>query len=501
MKSESVRSRLAFLNVSMLGVALFMLGLLIFSGAHNSLLDSVDKEMRTRAKDRADRIARQHTAVTPTGTPRLVGVSPGSNPQIVTPNRDTIHLKSVGDGEYDLIFTPRPDDPSQPRFRTRNLDLENGRTYSDEKPYDYNAYVLARRGETTFSDLRFENEPIRLLTMPVVVNGEIKRVLQYPQPMAGTYAALDGLKWTLVTGFPIIIVIATIGGYILTSRSLKPVREITDTAATISAESLDGRLEVKGRDEFAGLAQTFNGMLDRLQGAFTRMEQAVEQQRRFAADASHELRTPLTVIKAHTSLAMKGVRTPDEYKKTLAAVNTAADTMGKLVNDLLLLARSDSDHLELLHEPLCLKKVLREAITSVERPGIAKIELNMEDEGTEVTGDGHALLRVFMNFLENASRYTPEDGAIRIIQTREDDEIVIAVQDTGAGISPEDLPRVCDRFYRADESRARIEGGSGLGLAICASLVEAHGGTMAIASELGEGTTVTVRLPAHDEEA
>src|ERR1044072_4764357 len=332
MKSESVRSKLAFLNVSMLGVALFLLGLLIFSGAHNSLLASVDKEMRTRAKERADRIERSLTSFQP-GSTRLIGVPADVNPEIVSPGREPTKMKDLGNGEYELLFNmPVPNnDPAQTRIRARSIDVATGKTSGDDKPYDLAAYLPAKQGKTTFSDLRFENEPIRVLSMPVTVKGEIKRVLQYPQPMAGTYAALDGLKWTLVTGIPIIILIATIGGYILTSRSLKPVREITETAATISGENLDGRLEVHGRDEFAGLAQTFNGMLDRLQGAFSRMEQAVEQQRRFAADASHELRTPLTVIKANTSLAMKGGRTPEEYKKTLGAVNAAADTMGHRV--------------------------------------------------------------------------------------------------------------------------------------------------------------------------
>jgi signal transduction histidine kinase len=147
-------------------------------------------------------------------------------------------------------------------------------------------------------------------------------------------------------------------------------------------------------------------------------------------------------------------------------------------------------------EPICLKPILKEAISSVARPGIAEISMHMEDEGAEILADGHSILRVIVNLLENAARYTPQDGMIGIEQSRAGDEIVISVVDTGVGIAPEHLPHLMDRFYRIDEARARTEGGSGLGLAICASIIEAHHGAITVASAPEHGTTVTVRLPA-----
>jgi signal transduction histidine kinase len=501
MKTASVRTKLTLWNVGVLGLGLCLVGVGVFSGARASLLASVDKEMQHRAERQATRVSvfikesrnRNQTGIV------ITGIAKGSNPKLMFPGlREPISTFQKGADTYETVpNTPSPpsNDPARPQFRPRNLDM-GGKTMAGEGPYDPEAFKEASNGAQVFSERTIDNEPIRLFTTPVNVDGKIERVVQYPQPLRATYQALTGLTWTLFTVLPMVLLGATLGGFFLTGRALKPVREITRAAAEISAENLAGRLDVKGKDEFSGLATTFNGMLQRLQGAFTNMERAVERQRRFTADASHELRTPLTVIKANTSLALKSPRSPEEYQRSLTAINAAADSMGRLVNDLLLLARSDTGHLETRLEPVCLKPLLKEAIASVARPGVADIGLTMADEGTEVIADAHSILRLVVNLLENAARYTAPDGAITVDQSREESEIVITVTDTGIGIAPEHIPHLCDRFYRVDESRARAEGGNGLGLAICASIVEAHQGSMNIESVEGEGTMVTVRLPA-----
>jgi signal transduction histidine kinase len=498
MKSASVRTKLTLWNVGVLALALCLLGLGISYGARKSLLASVDRDMTSRAQRQVQRVA-QYLTDFPRGEPsiKILGVSSGSPKLLIPGIKEPVPTFQVGSGEYAPIRTPQPppsSDPGRSPFRTRILHL-NGRSTGMEPPYDLLTFNQAKGGATAFSEITIENEPARLVSMPVYVQGKIARVVQYPQPLAGTYAALGGITWTLVTVLPLILIFATAGGAFLAGRALKPVREITDTASEIGAENLSGRLDVKGNDEFSRLAGTFNGMLERLQGAFTGMERAVEQQRRFTADASHELRTPLTVIKANTSLALRGTRSVEEYQKSLAAVNAAADSMNRLVNDLLILARSDNGKLEVNCEPTCLRPLLKEAVSSVVRPGVAEIKLEMADEGLEVLGDGHSILRIFVNLLENAARHTPPEGSIELRQKRDGDWAVIEVADTGAGIAPEHLPHLTERFYRVDEARARAEGGNGLGLSICSSIVEAHAGTMSIDSEVGKGTTVTVRLP------
>lgn len=508
MKSVSVRTKLTLWNVGVLALTLSLLGLAVFYGARQSLLAAVDKDMRQRADRLIQRVTPSIKTPPSERRIRIANVAAGA-PVLILPwdPHRPVRTFQIGKNEYEAIDNPRQPastDPTRSPIRPRILELDGSNPDATDKPYDVAAYNGAKLGKSSFSDTvapssndksKPEVEPIRLYSTPIVIDGKVVRVLQYPQTLAGTYNALNGLTWTLLTVLPLILIVSAFGGAFLTGTSLKPVRDMTQAAAQVSAESLAGRLDVKGHDEFSRLAQTFNGMLERLQGAFTRMEQAVEQQRRFTADASHELRTPLTVIKANTSLALKGKRSPEEYQKTLAAVNAAADSMNRLVNDLLLLARSDNGKLQVNAEPTCLKPLLKEAVASVARPGVADISLIMADDGVEIVGDGHQILRVFVNLIENAARYTPEDGRISVVERIEDGNVVVSVQDTGIGIDPEHLPHLTDRFYRVDDARARAEGGNGLGLSICSSIVEAHNGSIGIASAPGKGTTVTVKLP------
>jgi signal transduction histidine kinase len=259
---------------------------------------------------------------------------------------------------------------------------------------------------------------------------------------------------------------------------------------------------VKGHDEFSELAATFNGMLSRLEQAFTQREQAftqlaeaLERQRRFTADASHELRTPLTIIKANTSLALEEERSKVEYQRALEAADRAADTTTRIVQDLLLLARGDAGQLQMDRCPVPIGEVLERAADAFRGSRVAPISVVLSDPSLMVLGGPHHLLRLFSNLLENAVRHTRRTGSITVSVEQEKDGVVVRVRDTGEGIPPEHLPHVYERFYRVDAARNRRQGGTGLGLAICQSIVEAHDGSLTIESVVGEGTTVTVRLP------
>lgn len=505
MNRQSIRTKLTFWNVGVFALALIAMGVAISIGARTSLINAVDKDMLSRANRQVLRV-QQYLKDNPTGDQgiKVLGVVKGKPVLLFPGNKDTIAMVQKGEGIFESVPMPQPppgNDPGRSPFRARILRLDDGKTSAGEPPYDVAAYEKSKSGSTEFTEIQLEadkeKEPVRLLTVPVKVDDKVVRVIQYPQPLSGTYQALSGITWTLVTVLPLILLVAGVGGAFLAGRALKPVRELTETAGRVSVESLDGRLEVKGNDEFSRLSQTFNGMMERLQSAFGGMEQAIEQQRRFTADASHELRTPLTVIKANTSLALKGERSAEDYKKTLTAVNAAADTMNRLVTDLLLLARSDGEALELSLVPVCLRKVLRDAISCVERPGVAPVKLEMECEDLELNGDAHSLVRVFINLLENSARHTPESGTIKLEARSDQQDAIVTVQDSGRGISSEHLPHIFDRFYRVDQARARAEGGNGLGLAICKSIIDLHHGTISIASTENVGTTVTVKIPLH----
>jgi len=282
----------------------------------------------------------------------------------------------------------------------------------------------------------------------------------------------------------------------MTGRVLQPVRRISETADRISAEELSARLPVAGDDEFAELAETFNGMLDRVELAFVEQQKLIERQRRFTADASHELRSPLTVIKANASLGLDPMTPPDATKQCLEDIGASAEGMSKLVDDLMLLAKSDSGQLASERISVSAHELIEAAAQRVKRPGKAAITIEQGDPHVTLTVNEDQVVRLLANLFSNSLKHTPEDGKVVGTLRADNGSVIFTVADNGAGIAPEHLPRLGERFYRPDSSRSRREGGTGLGLAICRAIVEAHGGTMRFMSELGVGTTVEVRMPA-----
>ncbi|RYG26998.1 HAMP domain-containing histidine kinase, partial [bacterium] len=275
-------------------------------------------------------------------------------------------------------------------------------------------------------------------------------------------------------------------------------RLITENAQQIGGSNLAERLPVVGQDEFAGLAKTLNGMLGRLEDAF-RLEQAttqqlretVEQQRRFTADASHELKTPLATIKAHTGLLKMG-ELPEEDAESVGAIDTAANRMTGLVNDLLILARADGGSLVAKTANVDLMEAVNEAVCAVSPGGV---DVRPAPRPLVVEGNAEAITRLFINLLDNAKKYAGTDERVEVRFAKRGDTVEIAVVDHGVGIAPEHLSRLFNRFYRPDTSRTSETGGTGLGLAICREIATAHGGTIEVASTVGKGTTFTVVLP------
>jgi heavy metal sensor kinase len=482
MKWHSVRVRLTLWNVGVLALVLGVLGITLAYTTRASLAASVDRALADRGHEIASRWM---------GRPMF---PPRAGPFGAFPAPP----RSAGE--------PSRGSPAYFR-RARFLDLE-GRSIFPAPPgedpleaWDHDTFLVASlAGKELYSTVSFDGEPVRVFSVPLIRDDEIEGVVQVAHSMADQKRLLDGLTFTLLLLIPVALVTAGVGGLFLTDRALRPVREITQTAAQISAEDLSRRLKVAGGDEFAELGATFNGMIGRLEEAFNRLETAYEQQRRFVGDASHELRTPLTTIKANTSLALVGEPTPEEYREALLAADEAADTMNRIVQDLLLLARSDGGQLGLQMRPTPLDTVLERCAATFRRPETARITLDLPREPLVAHADGHHLTRLFNNLLENAVRHTPPEGEITLSARRSRPQTLeVSVRDTGEGIAPEHLPHVCDRFYRVDAARARAGysagTGTGLGLAICRSIVQAHGGELHIESELGRGTTVTVTLP------
>jgi signal transduction histidine kinase len=263
---------------------------------------------------------------------------------------------------------------------------------------------------------------------------------------------------------------------------------MTRTAQRISAEDLSARLNLPStNDEVGRLAATFDHMLARLDEAFQR-------ERQFTADASHELRTPLAAMQAIIGVIRTERRKPQDYELALDDLAEETDRLRSLTENLLLLARRDTNQ-PMVFDEVDIALLLRDLSDSL-RPLAEKKGLSLVSNLPErlmINGDSDGLIRLFVNLLDNAIKYTPSGSITISMSLPANNMLTVAITDTGVGIPANDLPHIFDRFYRVERSRATR--GSGLGLAIAAEIVQAHGGTIEVTSNPGEGTTFSVRLP------
>jgi len=282
-----------------------------------------------------------------------------------------------------------------------------------------------------------------------------------------------------------------VGGF-LARRSLRPVRRIIEIAQGMGAHDLRQRVPLSGsHDEMDQLALTLNGMLGRI-------EDQVRKIQRFTADAAHELRTPLTALRGNAEVALSRPRTSEELREVIEESIGQYERLQRIAEDLLLLARLDAGDSVIRRETVALHAAVLDVV-DLYAPIAEEKGLSLVVEKADqlfIEGDDGRLRQMFGNLLDNAIKYTPPKGLIRVLVAQCNGHAQIQMMDTGIGISAEDLPRVFDRFYRADPSRsAGSAPGAGLGLSICRSIIEAHGGTLEIASKPGSGTTVCAHLP------
>jgi two-component system OmpR family sensor kinase len=347
-----------------------------------------------------------------------------------------------------------------------------------------------------------------LFARPAILqNGQISGYLLVGVPLDANNQ-LSRLLISLVLGNLLTLGIALTGGFWLADRAMRPVRTITQAAQQISESDLHKRLHLTGRDELSELGNTFDGMLERLQGAF-------ERQRQFTADASHELRTPLTIIDLESNRGLSTRRSVEEYERILSTVQSENQFMIRLVNNLLSLARMDAGQVILKREKLDLGELVSEV---VERIGPLASVQGVALEVSElpeiaISGDHQTLVQMLSNLVENAIKYSASVSSPKVsisAGTREENGREMAwvkVSDNGIGISAEYLGHIFDRFYQVDASRSHLNqldgdgsgqesSGTGLGLAIAQWVAHAHQGEIRVQSAAGQGSTFEVMLPA-----
>jgi signal transduction histidine kinase len=331
---------------------------------------------------------------------------------------------------------------------------------------------------------------------PVKVNGVSVGVMLTRQPdlpvNPAATAFLDRVKQIYVTGAVGVIALAILLAFLLSRTLTRPIRELTAATRAVSEGKPSPAVPVRSRDELGELASSFNRMNAELR-------RSIELRRQMTADIAHELRTPVSVILGHAEGVHDGVLPPS--LETFEIIRDEAARLEHLIEDLRTLSRADAGELPIERHPVPPAKLL-EGVRAVNqhRAGLGNVRLQIDVAPglPEIDVDPDRMTQVLSNVVDNALRYTPAGGEVRLSAREVEKTIEIRVRDSGPGIPADELGQVFDRFYRGDPSRQRNEGGSGLGLAIAKSIVEKHNGRIWAESPPGEGATVVIRLPLQE---
>jgi signal transduction histidine kinase len=368
-----------------------------------------------------------------------------------------------------------------------NVVVKSDNLGEQELPVDPSLVERGFGGEAAIDTISAgDGARVRLMVSPLFVQNEVL-LLEVGQSLNNVDATMSQVRWAILGGVLVTLVLVGISGGVIVRRALSPVEQITRTAQSIESSSdLSRRVGYTGpTDEIGRLATTFDHMIGHLHRVF-------ESQKNFIADASHDLRGPLTVIRGNLDLLKRNLG-DQERQESLRAMEIETDRMGVLVNDLLLLAEVESEQME-RQGMVSLREILLTGLKRAQQMGGNRKVVIGQQEDLSIRGDVYRLSQLLGNLIDNAIKYTTEGGTITLSLFRDGDWARMEVADTGIGIAPEHLSHVFDRFYRVDKARTRGRGGSGLGLAIVRGIAEQHGGKVTVTSDSGKGSTFTVWL-------
>lgn len=341
----------------------------------------------------------------------------------------------------------------------------------------------------TFLTIHFRNKPVRLYYHTMRFRGESLFIVQCGTSLHEVRSTLHRLLIIILIWIPAAVVFACIAGLFLARRSFRPLDSMTRKAHEITAATLKGRLPRTGTgDEMDNLAGTLNEMIDRIELS----TRAVQE---FSVDVSHELKTPLAIIRGEIDLALRRSRSPEELRKTLKTIGDEVNQLIRLVDDLMLLVRSDTQQLRMEKKPVSLAPLIEDVVSRFrERAREREIQLSYEAKGDPVVlGDDVYMKRLFSNLVDNAVKFVLNGGWVRVAVFEDQNQVHVEVSDNGIGIDEDKLEKVFSRFYRTDQ--ARTHEGSGLGLNIAKAICDTHRATLKITSKPGQGTHVRVTLP------
>ena len=456
----SIRLRLALWYGVALAVLLILCGVAIRTAVEQQLRHDIDAALLQPADEVVGEL-QQQTAL------------PGFNPSVYRPIVQT--FKAPG------VYVQLDDATGKPFAESPTLQ-------QDHLPFTRS--TISRSG--SFDEVQLGGASVRLYTRPLRYKGQTIGYVQVGKSLVDESRALRTLTTILVLVGVSALVLSSIVAWLVAGRALRPLARMTAGARAIARSGGFGQRLSRhpGRDELATLSTSFNDVL-------TSLDRAHAAQQRFLTDASHELRTPLTALEANLDfLAMAPDAPPGDRDEALLAASRAVKRMGRLVDDLLYLARVETGQ-ELHVHPVELDQVVVAAYKEAKPLADGRQTELASVEEAVVLGDPDRLQQVLLILLDNAFKYTPSGGSVLLALEARDGWATVSVVDNGIGIPEEEQPRIFNRFYRSPRTSSRQPEGSGLGLAIAQQIVEGHHGRIAVQSVPGQGSVFTVSLPLH----
>lgn len=477
---ESFRLRIQKVSLSLIALLLLLFSVLLYGGLWLILHRHVDADLLTIARTEAKEIE----------------LSTGQFRTLTREDHDheeREHDRSEEDHElHELREAIRSSLIREPDGTV----LWTGENVIGFSPLTPESLQEVRRGITVYETVhRSGNAPIRRILLPIRAGNQVRYILQTEHSLEFVNNTLMMLLAVLLGVSAVVLLAAWMGSRWIATQALTPVELFSSTASQISSHTLGTRVSLTAPyEEFQRLTSAFNSMLERLQHSF-------EAQRRFVADAAHELKTPLTAMKGHLEVILQRPRTADEYREAILTTLENTERLHRLTQSLLELAQLSGERQSRKWSPVNMKHLVQEVQS--------ELHILFEDKGVTVhvqaesvpaiLGDEVHIKRILINLLDNAIRHTPRGGTITIRVSKEANDILLSISDTGPGIAPEHVPHVFDRFYRVETARDRQSGGTGLGLALVKEIVDAHGGKIEVESEVGKGTVVTIHFPLPHE--
>lgn len=488
MKFNSIKFEISFLYTLILGITLSIFSIVLYLILFSTVYHELDYDLKLKAEEITLSIRAYLDLEKKKSTDSL---SDAVQATIAEEHKYSRWWGALGAGsrwarqqkkiDLDQVYINCVDPDEKPIVSSKNID--------QELLPDFLKLVKTFKGDApVYKNITHLTQKIRIITLPFPNKEGRPHILQVGLSLQPVMQLLQNWLYSLILSIPAILLLSSFVGWLLTDRLLKPVQQITDTAQKISLEDLSSRVkEEEYAVEMKSLVEAFNKMITRLEKSFKHIEE-------FSSLVAHELKTPLTIIRGETELALREESHQGKDRRVIKIVLEETARMLKTVEDLLYLAKLDYqpeifrfetfDFIEFFHEIVEQSKILAS-------PKRIRIAARLPSAALVIRGDRLHLRRLFFNLIDNALKFTDGGGRLEMAVTRESQSVIIAISDTGKGISETNLMKIFEKFFREDYQ----EFGVGLGLSIAKSIVKIHAGQIHVASKVNQGTTFTVTLP------